>query len=240
MSWLFSRALVAAYLEANCSDGEPFAPSSTSPMPQAFLSPDKMTDFSRLFQFGMTFAPLMDDRGEALLTWFLADFRAKTSAQLGKAQESTASDPDFGRKCRGLSVKFDRDTSTWKIHHSLFPEDLSESSVTLPKWGLMRDGELWELTTPNLTISEREYGYWPTPQASDSMRARMRVESFKKVQVDGRGGRSYIARVLAVEFGECQTSIFTEWLMMWPTGWTDLKPWGMDKFQQWQQWHGEY
>lgn len=32
---------------------------------------------------------------------------------------------------------------------------------------------------------------------------------------------------------------WTEWLMGWPIGWTDLKPLEMDKFQQWRHSHGE-
>jgi len=31
---------------------------------------------------------------------------------------------------------------------------------------------------------------------------------------------------------------WVEWLMGWPIGWTDLKPSGMDKFQQWLDSHG--
>lgn len=31
---------------------------------------------------------------------------------------------------------------------------------------------------------------------------------------------------------------WVEWLMGWPTGWTDLKPLAMDKFQQWLEQHG--
>jgi hypothetical protein len=37
MSWHFSRALVEAFSEATCLDGEPSAPSSGSPTPQAGL-----------------------------------------------------------------------------------------------------------------------------------------------------------------------------------------------------------
>lgn len=32
---------------------------------------------------------------------------------------------------------------------------------------------------------------------------------------------------------------WTEWLMGWPIGWTDLKPLATVRFQQWQQQHGE-
>ena len=33
---------------------------------------------------------------------------------------------------------------------------------------------------------------------------------------------------------------WTEWLMGWPIGWTDLKPLETDKFQQWQQQHSAF
>jgi DNA (cytosine-5)-methyltransferase 1 len=42
-----------------------------------------MTAFSKLFQSGMTFKPLMESHGEALLMSYLAAFHAKTSQQLG-------------------------------------------------------------------------------------------------------------------------------------------------------------
>jgi hypothetical protein len=168
MSWHFSQALAEEYLEADCSDGERFAPLNTKPMPQVFLSPDRMKAFSRLSRYGMTFEPLTESHGEELLMWFLADFRVRTSAQQEEAQESTETDQDCGRKWHALSVKFDRDTSSWRIHHSLFPEDLPESSVTLPRWGLMRDGELWELTMSAHLTSETGYGLLPTPTATNA------------------------------------------------------------------------
>ena len=64
MSWLFSQALVEEYLGDICSDGEQSAPLSGSPTQQAYCAPDKMTKFSRLSRYGMTFKPLTDDRGE--------------------------------------------------------------------------------------------------------------------------------------------------------------------------------
>ena len=84
MSWLFSRALVAEYSAASCSGGEPSAPLSANPMPQAYLPSDRTTDFCRPSRFGMTFAPLTEDRGADVLMWFLVGFRAKTSAAQAK------------------------------------------------------------------------------------------------------------------------------------------------------------
>ena len=83
MSWLFSQALVEAYSEATCLDGEPFAPSNGENTQQAYCSPDKMTEFSRLSRFGLTFKPLTEDHGEALLMSYLAAFHAKTLVPQG-------------------------------------------------------------------------------------------------------------------------------------------------------------
>jgi DNA (cytosine-5)-methyltransferase 1 len=60
MSWLFSQALVEEYLEASSLDGEQSAPLNGKPTQQAYCAPDKMTDFSRLSRFGMTFKPLTE------------------------------------------------------------------------------------------------------------------------------------------------------------------------------------
>jgi DNA (cytosine-5)-methyltransferase 1 len=83
MSWLYSQALVEEYLGENFSDGEQSAPSNGSHIPQAYCAPDKMTDFSRLSRFGMTFKPLTDAHGKALLTSYRAAFHAKTSQLQG-------------------------------------------------------------------------------------------------------------------------------------------------------------
>jgi hypothetical protein len=74
MSWLFSRVLVEEYLGEVFSDGEPSAPLSGNLIPQAYCAPDKMTGFSRLSRFGMTFKRLTENRGQELLTLYLAGF----------------------------------------------------------------------------------------------------------------------------------------------------------------------
>lgn len=57
MSWLFSRALVEASSEDTCLVSALSMPSNENPTLPLYLPPDKMTDFSRLSRFGMTFAP---------------------------------------------------------------------------------------------------------------------------------------------------------------------------------------
>ena len=83
MSWLFSQALVEEYSEGICLAGEQSAQSSGKPTQQAYCAPDKMTAFSRLSRFGMTYKPLTENLGEELLTLYLEAFRAQTSPQRG-------------------------------------------------------------------------------------------------------------------------------------------------------------
>jgi hypothetical protein len=83
MSWLFSQALVEEYSEASSLDGAQSAQSSGSHTQQAYCVPDKMTAFSRLSQFGMTYKLLTESHGQALLMSYLAAFPAKTSQPRG-------------------------------------------------------------------------------------------------------------------------------------------------------------
>ena len=152
MSWLFSQALVAAYSEANSLDGEQFVPSSGNPIPQAYLSPDKMTDFSRLSRFGMTYKPLTENLGAAVLMWCQEDSRARTLALREKAQELTESEAGCGEKWHASFTKYDPDSRSWKTAQCLLLGDLELFSETWPQWGLMRSGECWErLTLERLT-----------------------------------------------------------------------------------------
>jgi hypothetical protein len=161
MSWLYSQVLVAEYSEANSLAGAPSALSSASPTPQAYSSPDRMTAFSRLSRFGMTLAPLTDDHGEAVLTWFLAGFLAKTSAQPEREQALTELEADCGKKWRGLLVKWDQDMFSSKTVLCSEQEDSTLFSKTLPKWGMMLDGECWEQLTPVRLTKETECGLEP-------------------------------------------------------------------------------
>ena len=179
MSWLFSRALVAEYSAASCSGGEPSALLSANPMPQAFLPSDRMTAFSRPSRFGMTFAPSTDCLGAGLLMWFLEASHARTSAPLARAQESTASDPACGDRWRELSVRYDRDSCSWRTHRSLWDEDLSACSLTLPKWGSMRDGVLSERMTLERPTAANDAGLWPTPNVPNGGRSCAHVTDWR-------------------------------------------------------------
>ena len=197
MSWLFSQALVAEYSEANSSDGALSAPSNTTPTPPAFLWRDKMTAAWTRFPSGMTCEPLTESRGEKLLKSFLAASHAPTSVPPAKAPESPASSQDCGAKWRELSVKFDRDSSSWKTAHCLLSEDLPWSSVTLPKWGMMRAGELWERTTLALRTAATAPGSWAAPVANNQMSATIPALLKEAQRLHPRGQWSLATQVAA-------------------------------------------
>jgi hypothetical protein len=200
------------------------------------LSQDKMTDFSRLSRFGMTFKPLTENRGEELLTLYLAGFHAKTSVQPEKAQELTESEAECGEKWRGSFTKYDPDSRSWKTHQCSLAGDLDEFSETFPRWGLMRDGECWEQPMLEQTIRGIESGSLPTPCARDGRGARS-LQAQKKA---GRGATNSLPDYFRIQKNWQYPPIaVVEYMMGLAPGWTDLKPLETDKFHCVQPKHGE-
>lgn len=79
---------------------------------------------------------------------------------------------------------------------------------------------------------------YPTPQKSDAAKWNHMTEEKRKE----KGQSVRLINVLRSEYGVPtggkQSPEFTEWLMGWPIGWTDLKPLETDKFQRWLELHG--
>ena len=259
MSWLYSAALVAEYLGENFSDGEQSAPLSGSHTQQAYCAPDKMTAFSRLSRFGMTFKPLTESRGEELLTLYLEGFRARTSASQDAETASTVSAAECGNTWRGWLAKYDPVTSSWKTAQCSFIEDLNESSVTLPRSGMTRDGLLWEHPTLERPTSATGSGLWRTPQAQDGMRGVYKTKESmdahlskgRQLGLANQGAHRHLwptptahnakeggfpsehnrnTPTLSAQAGGSLNPTWVEWLMGWPLGWTDLNPLETGKF----------
>jgi hypothetical protein len=304
MTWLISQALMNSLysqeqgeesLVENFLDGEQSALLNGKPIQQAYCAPDKMTYFSRLSRFGMTYKPLTENLGEELLTLYLADFHAKTLAQQEKAQELTENDQECGEKWHASFVKYDHDSSSWRTHQCSLLGDLEQFSETWPQWGLMRDGECWEQRTLEQTIRGTESGLspngvdsfhtpnttgldggsnsrkalkkkqetWPTPTAHLAKETNAPSEHKRntptltaqvnwptprtKGMCGGSGAWAQLkanttieeARAMGAGNGGKLNPTWVEWLMMFPLGWTDLKPLEMGKFHCVRQQHGE-
>jgi len=163
MSWSYSRALVAEFSGACCSGTDPSAQLSMTHTPDQYYSHGKTTEHSRLSRFGMTCELLTEDHGEALLTWFLAASHAKTSALQEAGPDWTAKGQGCGEKWRGSLARFDPATCSLKTAQLSLVEDLTGCSPTLPRWGLMLDGDVYQQPIPVLITAEIESGFWPTP-----------------------------------------------------------------------------
>jgi hypothetical protein len=235
MSWLFSRALVEEYSAVTSSAGELSVQLSGNPMPLAFLPPDRMMAFSQRSLFGATFGHLTVESGQALLMWFLAGFPAKTSALQETVTGLTESAADSGEKWRGWFVKYDPDSCSWKTAQCSLLEGLEQFSETWPAWGLMRNGECFELHPLEQPTIDPAFTWLltPTAQSWKAWTFRNPLALIRRNHADGNLQEQLMRLCQRMITPRCQ-----EILMMWPEGWTDLKPLATARFRQWQQQHG--
>jgi hypothetical protein len=249
MSWLFSQALVEAYLGDTFLDGEQSVLLNGSNTQQAYCAPDKMTAFSRLSRFGMTYKPLTENRGEELLMSYRAGFHAKTSPLRGGGRVSMENEVECGEKWQGSFVKYSPDSCSWKTHQCSLLGDLEEFSETWPAWGLMFNGECWDMTGSVVNTGETEFGLLATPTKElfshwSSAKAKISTGGKRKsgVKVGSilwwdmteqhlrLGGQEEKKMIPDPSCGEV--------VMGWPMGWTELRPLATDKFQEWLRQHG--
>jgi hypothetical protein len=194
----------------------------------------------------MTCVPLTASHGEELLTWFLADFHAKTSALRAKEPVLQESEADCGPKWRGSFARYDHATHSLKTVQCSFLEDSTESCVTLPRWGSMRSGELSVLEMSVRHTLESGYGLLdstPTkvmPVENSLPADRIKILNSgrpRKISKKGTDGSLNWAQLM-LHKGFLPTPMLCEYFMGWPIGATDLRPLEMDRFHEWQQQHG--
>ena len=225
MSWMISNALMKDYENSlssqvlaeefslgSCSDGEQSAQSNENPTPLAYLQQDRMTAFSKLIRSGTMYGRFEESLGEDLLTWFLADSLAKTSAHPVTVQESRAPSQACGSTWQESLAKYDLSSRTWRTVHSLFPEDLPWSSVILPRWGTMRNGDVYQRQAWEPITSGIEFGsLLPTPTCHNAKEGAYPAEYTRNTPT------------LATHVGGKIHPNFVEWMMGWPENWTQLK-----------------
>ncbi len=192
------------------------------------------TESCQSSQSGMMSAPSTELRGEEKSMSSAGVFLAKTLALLEKERELKENEADFGRKWPESLAKYDQITSSWRTHQCLLFEESTESLEIFPNWGIMQNGELWELAMLEGITNDYEFGLsqtYPTPTRRDTQ---------------GPMGKAAQARkgnpmdTLPNVVGGVPHPHLSEWLMGWPIGWTDLEPLEMDKFHLWLQQHGEF
>lgn len=230
MSWLFSQALVAEYSGGTSLDGEPSAPLSVMPTAHKFWRRGKTIESCDLSLFGLTCAVLTDADGEELLTSFLLDFPARTSAPQERGLASTVNDQSSGAKESESSAKSSPPyVGLRTAQHSLFADSTS-SSQSLPAWGSMRNGVVTPRMMSASTMSGRGRGYsHSTPSGVNGGR------NNTMGRVDEWGGSSN--RFRGTVIGSLRLPSLEEMVMGWPIHWTALTPFATDRFHEWSLTH---
>lgn len=262
MSWLYSQALVAEYSRANCSATPPSAPLSTTEPPQAFSCEDRTRATFNHSRSGMTCGPLTVGHGAALLTWFLAVSRAKTSALPAAALAWMESAPASGEKWRVWFAKWNPASCEWRTAQCSLLEDSEQFSETWPRSGLMRDGMCYLLPTvapiisasasgsllPTLTVCGNYNAKGASKKAGDGLATALskRLPTLTARDYRSPNAKSYAERGGGKKGEQLPNALcgplnpdWCEWFMGFPIGWTASEPLETHRFHEWRQQHGK-
>lgn len=232
------------------SDISQFAPLNLKKMLETSSFKDKKKAHCLGSQFGMMSAHLTENRGKESQTLCAEDSHVKTLARqdLEKVYNKEA-EADYGQKWQGSFTKWNQDSFLWKTHQLSLIMDSELFSETWPQWGIMQDGECWELIIQDFHTIAEEHGLLPTVVKSEGMsflggpirsnetwrntgRLSHRLiglwKSFAKRELNGR-----IKQKIA-----CHPT-FAEWMMNWPEMWSGSQELEMDKFHQWLHLHSK-
>lgn len=242
-----SPELVADCLEHTCSDGALSDTSNGTTTVSASLPHASETESCLPHQSSLTcvssHSPVQPTSTGELRTWLQQAFPASRFPSEESNSEKPTSATCGPQRQMSFAV-FDRDSCCWKTSQaSLFLDTSEQCSVTWPRWGSMHDGECWEVTTLEPPSVENESGYLPTPRASVGTHGicwkraksgdhRSQIEDYLAWLSLNHGGQVVSGRTVNADF--------QDWLMVFPSAWTDLRPLEMDKFQSWLQQHSPY
>ena len=260
MAWLISQAMMNRYSNShclreqaaefsveNCSDGEPSVLSKSTPMPQACLLHGKTTAAWNRFPSGMTFEhseattsiaqECLKCFEKSVIDWSsAADSRAKISPSQEAEQGSTETSRVCGRNTRGFFAKYDRDSRSWRTPQRSLEGGFIEFSETWPRRGTMRNGESFRAEMLVEFTYESGSGFCVPTIVKNEFKG-----SSKKRFIgspDFRGVKMSEGLRTCVSDPTILNPSFAELVMMFPLGWTDLRPLEMPKFQEWLRQHG--
>ena len=163
MSWHYLRVQEEESLQDICSGGEQLPPLKSKITHAEFYCNGKLMDSYLDSLSGTTYEHSMESLGEEKSMLSQAVFHAKILVPQEKESALMESVQDFGEKWQGSFAKYDPATHSLRTPQCSLFEDSTEYCVTLPKWGLMLDGELWEQRTLAHLIKGTESGLSPTP-----------------------------------------------------------------------------
>ena len=147
---------------------------------------------------------------------------AKTYREPDTALGSMAIGQDCGLNISDSLASFDQSSSLWRTSQLSLSGELTPYAEAWPASGMMRNGRLYLRAPLVRHTCDSDCSLWPTPTASMDGRG-FGIPLHNKT---GRYKRSTVSRVHALvgEHGWRIHPHFTEALMGFPTGWTEIAP----------------
>ena len=118
-------------------------------------------------------------------------------------------------------ASYDPDTRLWKMFGDISLWGDSPSLENLPPSGMTQNGELFLQPAWEPIIKETEYLSWPTPRAAQSETRNHTV--YARFSEKPQNLENRLAQRDPSLIGGKLNPTWVEWLMGFPTGWTDLK-----------------
>ena len=209
-------------------------------------------DTGRTYPATMTSAPSTEASSDPS-TYSPAGTHANPSATRASEPENMTPDTS-GPKPSASFATYDHDTRSWRTSQGTFPWGSDEFSATWPRAGMTRNGTAYQLAPSAPLTRETASGLLPTPTTQDAHNnggpSQMRRNSlplnafvrrwptptgqmarpdFQRIHRERSGADDLATTVMRAQGmtaanGGHLNPTWVEWLMGFPTGWTDLEP----------------
>lgn len=251
MAWLYVPGLEASKEELHPSleITKPFVMSRGKPMQWLALCRKWKKDLFMKHLSGLMLEPSMVKLG--LEKWILSQEDSHVNPLVKQENKKGSMMRDtFGLQSLKSLAKFDRASSSWKTYQLSLITQEKLSLEIWPKWGIILHGVLFEHQMPKHLIEGRGSSpsrSIPTPTTMDSQflssKRKVMIESLKRGKFRGVALKDYVQMFPTPTATANQTSPsmlnkggsfknlstgklnpeWVEWLMGWPTGWTDCE-----------------
>ena len=166
MAWIFVPDQELDPLCGRCLEGEPSVTSKTIPIASDSCEQGCKTVESPPLEFGTICGASTGDRGVDEWISSLAVSPASPTPSQGSAEEQPTS-VIYGPTQGGSFARYDPDSCSWRTYQACLLGGWEEYSESLPKTGLMRNGQLYRLQTLVRRTCGSGSGLWPTPSAQE-------------------------------------------------------------------------
>ena len=235
MSWHCSLELVAEFSDRSCLDTESSVRLNSIRTAERSCFDDKKTRSYRHSLSGMTYDHSLASRGVDSWMSCLRDSRVSLGVLPANDKDKTTAETCGQTQCASFG-RWDRKSHSWKTYPAFFSQTISVAFLgSWPRAGMTRDGTAFRLPSLvpiSLGIACGSRPRVPRPLACDHKgSSRLRMERLQNLNLRDWWNVNYRFVYPPVRV--------SEYLMGFPIGWTDLKPLGMDRFQEWLSSHGK-